>query len=312
MFKRFLLQAPEGDSGAGGIGGETGGTGTADGGSPGDGGTGGDPAGTPPGEYVGPEWAKDWKDVEAGLLNDPSLKAIQTPAALIKSYVHAQRNQGRDKVILPGKNSTKEEVDQFYQKLGVPLDEQKYLESVKFDKDKNYLGEDIGKEYAKQAHDLRIMPDKAVKLYEFIADKTKAQQDRAVQEHAAQTQSDLDGLRDKLGEDAYKVKLTKATSFLKENSTPEFLEMLGKSGLGKNAVLVDAFMKMADKFSKEESLPGGDENLTLTIGEMQGEINTMMGDFKGPYHNTSHPDHKRQVQHMLDLQTKVDKAKNRV
>lgn len=310
MFKRFLLQMPDGDSGAGGLGGE----GDAGGDAGNSGSDGGDSGsnGTPPASAdVGPAWAKGWEGLDQDLLGDPSLKAIQNPAALLKSYVHSQKNMGKNKTIIPDKNSTQEERDQFYQKIGVPLEESKYAESVKYDKDKTVLGEDLSKEYVKLAHNLRILPDQAQKVYDFFNTQTASKAERIQQESAAKMQEELDGLQSKLGVEAYNVKLTKATNFLKENAPPEFMEFLGKTGLGKNAAVVSAFMQMADKFGSEENLPSGDNSSAMTIDDIERSINDMLGNSGGAYLNPSHPDHKRSVNEMLSLQTKLDKARTR-
>jgi hypothetical protein len=303
------LLYPEGDGGAGGMGGDGGAGGAGAGGAAGGANDGGQGGGAGGGEYVGPEWAKDWGITEKDLLSDPALKPIENPATLLKSYIHAQRNIGRDKAILPGKNSTKEEVDQFWAKVGWNNDAAKYSEGIKYDKEKSALGEDLHKEYVKTAHELRIPAEQAGKLYEFFSTQSKAAADRSAQMIAEQRQSGLNELQAKLGVDGYTVQLTKATSFVKEHA-PQFFEYLGKSGLGKDPVVVETLMQLAKKFDGEKELPPGSNTAAQTLDEIQGEINEMMGNMSGPYHTTTHPDHQRQVQRMLDLQTKLEK--NRV
>ena len=293
---------PDGDGGggAGGMGGDPGAGGAGAGGQ---GGAGGGQGGT--GDYAGPEWAKDWGITEKDLLSDPALKPIENPAALLKSYIHAQRNVGRDKAILPGKNSTKEEVDQFWAKVGWNNDANKYGEGIKYEKEKSFLGEDLHKEYVKTAHELRIPAEQAGKLYDFFSSQSKAAADRSAQALNAERQSGLDELQAKLGVEGYGVAIKKASDFVKEND-PQFFEYLGKSGLGKDPAVVQMLMNLTKKFGGEESLPPGAASAAQTLDEIQGEINTMMADRSGAYHVSTHPDHSRQVQRMLDLQTKLE------
>ena len=52
------------------------------------------------------------------LRNNPSLKNFNDVGGLAKSYVHAQRMIGADKIALPNQNSTDEDWANVYNKLG--------------------------------------------------------------------------------------------------------------------------------------------------------------------------------------------------
>lgn len=54
------------------------------------------------------------------LRSEPSLRNFQDAGSLAKSYVHAQRMIGADKVSIPSKSATPDEWRQVYQKLGAP------------------------------------------------------------------------------------------------------------------------------------------------------------------------------------------------
>ena len=51
---------------------------------------------------------------------EPSLRNFTDPASLAKSYVHAQRMIGADKIPLPGKTATDEDWANVWSKLGRP------------------------------------------------------------------------------------------------------------------------------------------------------------------------------------------------
>jgi hypothetical protein len=248
---------------------------------------------TPPNLEGVPEWAKGLK-VDEEILKDPSLKAIQDLDSLTKSYVHAQRRIGAKGVIIPNENSTKEEWDTFYQKVGVPLEEQDYTSKVTLPQDSK-LGEQFGKDFVKKAHELRIKPEQANKMYEFFNSQASETEKTFKAQMEEQTQQELNQLRDKLGEDAYNVRLTKAGKLIKEELGEEFHTYLKETGLGKNAKLVEAFMNLSERMYGEEKLPSNDGGGTLTKDQMQQEINDAMSDPKGPYLNSNHPDHKRKV-----------------
>ena len=65
--------------------------------------------------------SEDWRSaIPEDLQNDPSLANIQDVASLAKGYVHAQHMVGADKVAIPTRETTPEELDAFYNKLGRP------------------------------------------------------------------------------------------------------------------------------------------------------------------------------------------------
>jgi hypothetical protein len=299
MFRKYMLMNTAGGIGDGG--------GSGDAGDPpsnSDANT-GDQSGQNT-EFSGPEWAKGWEGVEPEFLNDPALKAINNPASLLKSYVHAQRNIGKKGVLIPTENSPKEEWDQFYQKVGVPLEETKYKESLKLPEDK-VLGDEFNSGFLKLAHETRILPTQAAKVYEYINTQVKTTAEREAAAKAESTQAELNALAEELGSEAYGVKLNKATTFLKEHAGEDFVKFLGESGLGKNAKVVKAFMNMADKMMKEERIPGGDSTFGMTKADLEREINKVMGDFNDPYHKVSHPDHKRRVDEVQTMFSKLEK-----
>lgn len=260
-------------------------------------------------EYAGPAWAKDWEgiaELDAETLGDPSLKVFTSPTALVKSYVHAQKQLGKKGVMVPTENSPKEEWDQFYAKVGVPLEETKYKESLKFP-EKNELGDDFNTGFLKLAHEARVQPTQAAKLYEYFNTQVKSGAEKHAAEQADKAQAALNALSEEYGAEAYGVKLTKATNFLKEHAGEEFIKYLGESGLGKNAMLVKSFMAMADKISKEPNLPNGDSTFGMTKDDAQREINLAMSNFDDPYHKAGHSDHKRRVDEIQKLFQKLDK-----
>ena len=61
--------------------------------------------------------SEDWRSsIPEDLQNDPSLADIQDVAGLANGYVHAQHMIGADKVAIPSRDATPEELDNFYNK----------------------------------------------------------------------------------------------------------------------------------------------------------------------------------------------------
>ena len=63
----------------------------------------------------------DWKNaLPDDVKTDPSLADIKDVGGLAKSYIHAQKMVGTDKISLPTENATPEEMSTFYDRLGRP------------------------------------------------------------------------------------------------------------------------------------------------------------------------------------------------
>lgn len=254
-----------------------------------------------------PEWAQKL-EVDRDILQDPSLKAINDINSLAKSYVHAQRKIGQKGVLLPNENSTKEEWDTFYQKTGVPLEEQNYVNSLEFpSQEESFLPQQFNEEFAKKAHELRIRPDQANQMYKFFSDITKNTNDSYMAEMQEKKQEKLNALMNTLGEDAYNVKLNKASQLINEQLGSEFSQYLESSGLGNDARIVEAFMKLADNYYKEDAIPRDSTRTALTKDQINQEINLAMGNFDDPYHRPDHPDHKRRVNEIQSYFAKLEK-----
>jgi hypothetical protein len=266
----------------------------------------------PPSEFRGPEWAKDL-ELDADILNDPALKAIGDINALTKSYVHAQRKIGQKGTLIPNENSTQEEWDTFYQKVGVPLEEQEYATKLELptDGEAAVFDESFNQEFIKKAHELRVRPDQASTMYKFFQEQAANTTNNYMEEMQQKQQEQLDGLMNELGPEAYNVKLSKATKFIKEEVGEEFAKYLGESGLGKDANLVKAFMAAADKFYKEDKLPASPSNPSMTVSDIEKEINDAIGNPKDPYRNPAHPDHQRRVKEIQGYFAKLEQVSGR-
>jgi hypothetical protein len=214
---------------------------------------------------------------------------------------------GMKGVLIPTENSPKEEWDTFYQKVGVPLEDAKYKEQVKLSEDVA-VGKEFGEKFVKLAHELRVHPNQAKKIFEFFDTEAKTTAEKYVADTQAKTDEELSKLYNEWGPEAYNVKLSKANKFLAENADKDFVEYLKESGLGKNPSLIKAFTSMAEKFYKEGSIPSADPKMGMTIDDINREINSVFSNFDDPYHKPSHADHKRRVDEIQSLYSKLDRA----
>ena len=259
-------------------------------------------------EYTGPEWARDM-ELDADILNDPSLKAIQDIQSLTKSYVHAQKRIGQKGTIIPTENSTTEEWDTFHQKMGVPLEADKYNEAMKFTsrEEGGQFDEGFNQQFAAKAHELRVQPSQAMEMYNFFNEQAKSTAENFMETTQATQQEQLNDLQNTYGEDAYNANLTKAMKYVREELGEESMEYLKSSGLGRDAKVVDMLMKTANKFYKEGDIPAGETPSAMSKDQAQKEINDAMANPADPYINSSHPDHARRVKEIQKYFAILDK-----
>jgi hypothetical protein len=231
--------------------------------------------------------------------NDPSLKVFINDnkldtANLLKSYVHAQKKIGADKVTIPSKNATDEEWAQFYNKLGRPdLD--------KYDLKGEGIDEDTIKGFKEQAYKAGLLPKQAQAVLDWNLAQAKARGDVINKQVADEFEKKVTGLRSEWA-DAFDHNLQLANRALKEFATPEELQYFKESGLADNVELVKLFHRIGkglkeDSFDKEAHGSFG-----LSKEDAQNKINEMYADFTGPYYNSDHPNHKSAVEQMYKLQ----------
>ena len=86
--------------------------------------------------------------------NDPSIEKFTEIDALAKSYINATKMIGQDKVAVPNKNSTEDQWNEVYDKLGRPESADKYS------LDANFIiiltDENAIKNFAEQSHKLGL------------------------------------------------------------------------------------------------------------------------------------------------------------
>ena len=115
------------------------------------------------------------------LRSNPSLKNINDVGSLAKSYVHAQRMVGADKIPLPGSNSTDDDWIKVYDKLGRPADIKDYDVTMPDMFDGNGFRESI--------HAAGLNQKQAASVAQFIHSQSEAANEKL---NAYQEQARLD------------------------------------------------------------------------------------------------------------------------
>lgn len=242
----------------------------------------------------------DWRSgLPKELQEEPSLKVIHDIPSLAKSFIHAQRTIGADKIPVPGKHATDEDWKAVYTKLGLPADVKDY--DVKF-KEGLSLDKDFVTKFKETAHASGILPAQAQKLADWFQASNETSEKAVMQMREAKLKTDVEGLKTEWGA-AFDKNLGRAAQVLREVNDPELNKYLDETGLGNDTRLIRLFSKVADKFMKEDTQvgEGSSGNPVYTPKEALRRAQEIIADLKHPYHNREHANHKAAVQEVTEL-----------
>jgi hypothetical protein len=242
----------------------------------------------------------NWKtSISEEFRNDPSIEKFTEIDALAKSYINATKMIGQDKLVIPTNNSTEDQWNEVYEKLGRPDSADKY--ALDINSEIVSMDEGAVKSFAEQSHKLGLNNKQAQGILEFYKNNMEgtAQQSR-IDTETAQTQAEQQ-LRQEWGRD-FEGKVKQAGALAKANINPEVLDMQLQDGtrIGDHPEIIKGFAKIAGMMSEDKILSSENEN-TDTSKDIESEISAISNDKNGPYWNKNHPDHDKTVQKVYTL-----------
>jgi hypothetical protein len=241
-----------------------------------------------------------WKNtISEQFRNDPSIEKFTEIDALAKSYINATKMIGQDKLVIPNNNSTDDQWNEVYSKLGRPESADKYTLDSK--SETVPMDEGAIKSFAEQSHKLGLNNKQAQGILEFYKNNMEgtAQQSK-IDTETAQVQAEQQ-LRQEWGRD-FEGKVKQAGALAKANIDPEVLDMQLQNGtrLGDHPEIIKGFAKIASMMSEDKILGTESENVNTTK-DLESEIAAIMNNRDGPYYNNNHPDHDKMVQQVYTL-----------
>ena len=252
-----------------------------------------------------PTVAKSWKEaISEEFRNDPNISKFTEIDALAKSYINATRMIGQDKVAVPNENSTDDQWNEVYTKLGRPESADKY--KLDINSEVAPIDEGAIKQFAENAHQLGLNNKQAQGILEYYKSMMEgsAQQSK-VDTETAQAQAEQQ-LRQEWGK-TFEENVKKAGSVAKANLGVDVLDMQLKDGtrLGDHPDIIKGFAKIADMMSEDTIVATESENVDQGK-DIEQEISRIMNDRTGPYWNKTHPDHDKIVQQVYTLRSMKD------
>ena len=250
--------------------------------------------------------AKTWKEaISEEFRNDPNIEKFTEIDALAKSYINATQMIGKDKVAVPNKNSTEDQWNEVYDKLGRPESAEKYTLNAK--SDVVPIDEQAIKQFAENAHKLGLNNKQAQGVLEFYKNnmETNAHQSK-VDVETSQVQAEQE-LRKEWGRD-FESNVKRAGALAKANLNTEILDLELKNGMrvGDHPEMIKGFAKIANLLTEDKIMSPEDENASKTT-DIESEISSIMDNKEGPYWNKQHPDHDRMVQQVYTLREMLTK-----
>ena len=228
---------------------------------------------------------------------EKSLENFNNMEDFVKSYLHAQKMVGADKIPVPNKHSTDEDWNEVFKRLGAPGSPDDY----KYDfKDQEMDSQQV-QEFNKTAHRLGLLPKQAeglIKFYNEMNGNIAANQE----EQAAQAQLNVETELKKEFGPQFNKRLDQAKRLAVNSLGQDFLEntyLKDGSRLGDNLQVIKAFSDLADKLS-EDPIIQGDGSSYMTAKDIEKEI-TELTQEGSAYWDKNHINHQKSVDEVLKL-----------
>ena len=252
-----------------------------------------------------PETSTDWKvslsdDVKA----DKSLENIKDINALAKSYIHAQKMVGSDKIPVPNKYATEDDWNAVYEKLGRP----KTADGYKFDLPQDKQVDEVSlKEFSSQAHKLGLLPNQAQGMVKFYNEITAKSLQDADSKALTARETSTKELKQEWGQ-AFDQKVSQAATLAKSVGATELLDTNLADGtkLGDHPVMIKAFAELANKMG-EDSIVQASGPTYLTPNQIEKQIGELT-QTDSAYWDKNHINHEAAVQEVLALREKKNQV----
>ena len=228
---------------------------------------------------------------------EKSLENFNNMEDFVKSYLHAQKMVGADKIPVPNKHSTDEDWNEVFKRLGAPSSPDDYKYNFK---DQEMDSEQV-QEFNKTAHKLGLLPKQAeglIKFYNEMNGNIAANQE----EQAAQAQLNVETELKKEFGPQFNKRLDQAKRLAVNSLGQDFLEntyLKDGSRLGDNLTVIKAFSSLADKLS-EDPIIQGDGSSYMTAKDIEKEI-TELTQEGSAYWDKNHINHQKSVDEVLKL-----------
>jgi hypothetical protein len=251
---------------------------------------------TPPDTAAVVETA-NWRDaLPEDLRGEESLKLVNDVNALAKSYVHAQKMMGADKIAVPSKHATPEDWKAVFNKIGLPSELDKY--DVKLNEN-TALDEDFLNSFKEKAFNSNVLPHQAQEMMDWYNEKAAESVANQQKSYESAQEESIGSLRAEFGE-AYDSKIQMANSTLIEIGGEELANKIIASNAANDPDVIRLLVKIGDAYGDDSLRGDAKEGQTgMSPADAETEIQRLMLD--PIYHDKSHPGHVGMMNDMAKL-----------
>ncbi len=245
---------------------------------------------------------QDWRSqIDESYRDHPSLQHYNDINGLAKSHINAQKMIGADKIVLPGKHATEEEIGEFYTKLGRPAKAEDYQLATQ-------LGEGVEPDTAMIgwfqgiAHKAGLTPNQAKILmdeYNVQSDQNLALDESKIQQRLDQTVNEL---RREYGQ-SFEDRMNIGKAVLQTHSDLGFADQMLNDGtrVGDHPDFIK-FINNVGKYIVDNIGEDKLEGVKTSGGMGPDEVRTKLAEItapNSPYWDNKHPEHTFYVQEGL-------------
>ena len=240
----------------------------------------------------------DWRaSLPEDIRTEKSLETIKDISSLAKSYIHAQKLVGSDKIPIPNKHATEYDWNVVYEKLGRPKSAAEYKLAIP---QGMAVNEESLNVFKNTSHKLGLLPKQAegmVAFYNEMQSATNAEQDKI----AAQARTEATNNLKKEWGQAFNQKLNQASQVANKYLDAGFASLTLSDGtkLGDHPSFIKAFASIASEMGEDQLVSTVGNNF-LTPAEINKQISELQKEGSA-YWNKSHPNHAAAVQEVKDL-----------
>ena len=247
--------------------------------------------------------AMDWRaSLDETLRADPTLADIKDLNGLAKSYVHAQRMIGKDKVSIPIEGADPSEWDMFYERLGRPGDGNYKLEPNGVVPDGLEFDPASLDRFKKIFHSHGLTQKQAEGLFKDYMGYVGEQHQAIAQTGQASREQWVSEVKSEFGK-AFDERVDLAVRAVETFGGQELIQWLDQTGLGDHPMFVKMFAKIGQQMQEALATPGQSRGWTMTPDSARQEIARMQrdNDFMTSYMTPGATGHAEAVKKMQDL-----------
>lgn len=243
------------------------------------------PAAPPPALPTIPD---NWKELlDDDVKGHTSLEKIKDVKSLARSFINAQKMIGAEKVPLPPKGATQEQMKEFFTRVGLPKEESEY--NVEIDAGVNVDKEFFDK-FKKQAYSQNILPNQARGMVEWFSKVNDEAFIAQTAQYEERINTGLKNLKTEWGP-AYDNEIAKAKAALREYADEDTQKFIQSAGLGNNPLMIKLLAKAGAALKEDKIIgEGGVGNGVLTPDQARQKIKEIEKDYAKVIADKNHPD----------------------